>query len=70
MTDTGMTEQANTNRNALASIRSRMLRGELTHDQAKAEANPIIQAMNVRAKELAKEHGAKFYPIKFINIMR
>lgn len=47
-----------------------MLRGELTHDQAKAEAMPTIDAMNETAKVLAKEYKMRYKPLTFSNLMR
>lgn len=66
----GMSEQAHRNRTTIESIRGRMLRGEITHTEAKAEAKPIIDAMNARAKELAKEYGVRFKPMTFEALMR
>lgn len=65
-----LTPKANENRNAIASIRSRFLRGDITLDQAKAEAYPIIQAMNATAKVIAKQHKMPYKPITFSSLMR
>lgn len=66
----GMTATANANRDEIARIRRGMLLGEFTHDEARAMAKPIIEAMNKRAMELAKENGMRFRPLTFINLMR
>ena len=65
-----LTEQANRNRDAITAIKGKLLRGEVTVEQARAEAQPIIDAMNVRVKAISKEHGMPYKPLKFTNLMR
>lgn len=66
----GLSDKAIYNRNAIQSIRGAMLRGEITLAQARVKAQPIIDEMNKRAKELAKEHDMPYRPIKFTSLMR
>jgi histidinol dehydrogenase len=65
-----MTPEAHSNRNALEEIKARMLAGEITPDEAKAEAQPIIDAINARGAEIAKEYGRKFKKLTFAYLMR
>lgn len=65
-----LTDKAQANRNAIESIRHRMNSGELTYEQAQAEAQPIIDAMNARMAEISKEHGFKPKKLSFKYLMR
>lgn len=65
-----LSDKAVYNRNAIQSIRGAMLRGEITLAEARVKAQPIIDEINKRAKEIAKEHGMPFKPIKFTSLMR
>ena len=47
------------NRTKVQMIRRRMLSGEITYEEAKAEAQPIIDQINETAARLAKKHGIK-----------
>lgn len=55
---------------AIRTIRGKMLSGELTYDQAKAEAQPIIDSINEKTKEIAKKHNRKASKVSFAAIMR
>lgn len=66
----GMSERGHSNRRMLSDIRRRMLAGTITYAEARAEAKPIIDEMNARAKELAKEYGVRFKPFSFAALMR
>ncbi len=50
-------------RENLADIRARMLRGYITVAEAKAEAQPILDEMNTKGKELAKKYSKTFKPL-------
>lgn len=65
-----MTQQAVNNREAIADIRRRMLNGEISYAQAKVEAQPVIEAINVKAAELAKKYGKRASKVSFEGIMR
>lgn len=65
-----LSDQANKNRDDIARIRLGLLTSEFTIEEAKAMAKPIIDAMNERAKEIAEEHGMRFKPLSFTNLMR
>ena len=65
-----MTEQAHRNRDTITDIRGRMLRGVITYEEAQAEAKPVIDAMNKRSAEIAKENDDKFRPLSFKSLMR
>lgn len=51
-------------------IKGKMLRGEISYDEAKAEANPIIKEMNERSAVIAKEFGQRHKPFSFNYLMR
>jgi hypothetical protein len=51
-------------------IRRRMLNGELTYDEAKAEAAPTIAAINAKSVEVAKKYNRKAVKLSFAAIMR
>lgn len=57
-------------RAALFDIRGRLLIGSISYDQAKSEAAPIIEAMNAKAKAIAKKHNKRFKGFSFSSIMR
>lgn len=47
-----------------------MLSGEITYDEAKAEAAPTIAAINAKEIELAKKYNRKPGKVSFAAIMR
>jgi len=51
-------------------IRSRLLIGALTYDEAKKEADPIIDEMNRVGKVIAANHKKHFTPFTFTSLMR
>ena len=57
-------------RNALQDIRFRMLHGLISYDEAKAEAQPIIDEMNKKGFEIAKKYGRRFKGFTFSSLMR
>jgi hypothetical protein len=66
----GLSKNAIANRTAIADIRRRMMMGELTPEQAKAEAAPIVARINASGAEIAKKYGRKFKPFSFAYLMR
>lgn len=65
-----MSEQAAKNIADIEAVRKQMLSGELTYDEAKEAAAPIINRINTRAKEIAKKHGKRPQLVSFAAIMR
>lgn len=63
-------EKAIANRTALYGIRDRLNLGEITYEQAKEEAKPIIAEINKKAIELGKKYGIKPQLVSFQSIMR
>jgi hypothetical protein len=57
--------QAIKNQEAIADIQRRMASGELSYDQAKAEAQPIIDGINAKAAEIAKKYNLRAKKISF-----
>lgn len=58
------------NREKIFDIRGRLLVGKITYEEAQKETMPIIQEMNIQAKEIAKKHGRKFSGFSFASLMR
>lgn len=57
-------------RNAIQNIRFRMLKGLISYDEAKVEAQPIIDEMNKKGFEIAKKYGRRFKGFTFSSLMR
>lgn len=58
------------NREKIADIRRRMQAGQINYDQAKAEAQPVIDAINSKAKLIAKKYKKRPQLVSFAAIMR
>lgn len=56
--------------NKINQIRGKMLRGELTYDEAKKEAQPIIDDMNKIGREIAAKYGKRHSNFTFAYLMR
>lgn len=65
-----MKQEAHDNRSAIEGIRHRLNRGTISYDQAIAEATPIVNRMNTKAKELAKTYGMKYKPFSIKSLLR
>lgn len=65
-----MTTEAAQNREAIAQIQTRLALGQITYDQAKEQAAPVIARINDRAKEIAKKYGKSHHEITFKELMR
>jgi polyhydroxyalkanoate synthesis regulator phasin len=65
-----MTLQALDNMRAIKDIRARMQAGDITYEQAKAEAEPVIKRINKRNAEIAKKHKMRPKNINFAGLMR
>lgn len=65
-----MTEQAITNQTAIADIRRRMISGQITYEQAKTEAAPVLDAINAKATEIAKKYNKRAGKLSFAAMMR
>lgn len=64
-------DQATKNRQEIADIKHKYLSGEITRDEAKRLAQPILDRINARAIEVAKKHGKRNYPkFNFAEAMR
>ncbi len=61
---------ADENRIKIQDIRRRMLNGELTYEQAKEEAQPIIKQINFTAKQLARKYNLRPRNVGFSEMMR
>lgn len=54
----------------LKELAYQMHHGVLTYDEAHALARPVLEKMNKRMKELAKEHGVPFKKVTFTHFTR
>ncbi len=63
-------EQAIDNQAKMQDIRRRMLNGAITYEQAKAEATPLIEAINAHSAQIAKKYNQKASKLSFAAIMR
>lgn len=69
-------DQAAQNRQAIAEIRHRYLIGEISREEAKALAKPVLERINqatiIKTKELNKKYGMNRKPalLDFTNAMR
>jgi hypothetical protein len=63
-------DNAVANREAIQDIKRRYLRAEITREQAKLEAAPIIERINKRGAEISKKWGRRYAPQTFIGLMR
>lgn len=51
-------------------IKYKLNTGVIDYYQAKQEAEPIINEMNKKGKEIAKKFGQRFRPFSFAGLMR
>jgi len=58
------------NMQAIKSIKQRMASGQLTYEQAKTEAMPVIDRINIRAADIAKKHGMRRHNVTFAELVR
>lgn len=54
----------------LAEIKLLFTTGQITYHQAKEKAQPIIDEMNSKGKEIAKKYNQRFKPFTFSYLMR
>lgn len=54
----------------IETIKMKMLHGLLTYEEAKAEAQPIIDEMNIKAQEIARRHRRRHKKFTFNQLMR
>ena len=66
-----ISDEAINNRATLAEIKRMYYSNEITREQAKELAAPILTRINKKAAEIAKKHNEKTYPIiDFVTAMR
>jgi len=61
---------AQENRILITNLRYRLLQGLLTYEEARAEAQPIIDRTNACGAEIARESGMRFKPFTFSYLIR
>ena len=57
-------------RKQIEQIKCNLFIGAITYDEAKKQAQPIIDEMNAKGLEIAKKHNRKFRPFTFTGLMR
>lgn len=65
-----VSDQAIQNRQDIEEIKASLAYGYITYYEAKLEAQPIIDRINKRGREIAKKYGKTYYPITFEAIIR
>lgn len=63
-------DEALKNRQAIEEIKRAYTLGEITREEAKEKAQPIIDRINAKGKEIAKKYNKRYSPISFIGLMR
>ncbi len=54
----------------LDEIKFLFMTGQMTYYQAKEKAQPIIDEMNIKGKEISKKYNQRFKPFTFSYLMR
>lgn len=65
-----MSEETKSLREDLMQIKTALACGWISYDEAKIEAEPLLERLNDKAKEVAKKYKRNFYPFTFTEIMR
>lgn len=65
-----MTQEAKDNREKINAIRAQLSAGQITYDEAKKQAAPIIAAINVKARQIAAKYKLRPKIVSFNEIMR
>lgn len=65
-----MTNEAKQNREKIEAIKAQLSLGQISYAEAKEQAAPIVNAINLKAKELAKKYGMRPHLVDFAALMR
>ena len=65
-----MENMATKNIVAIEAIKKCLANGFITYEEASILAEPIIERMNEKAKEIAKKHRKTFIPFQFSKLIR
>ena len=57
-------------RKKLYEIKMKLLSGIISYDEAKVQAQPYIDNLNTKGRDIAKKHGRKYVNTTFSNQMR
>jgi polyhydroxyalkanoate synthesis regulator phasin len=63
-------QNAISNQEQMKAIRQAMLRGDITYEQARVQAQPIINQINAKSKEIAKKYNMSASKVSFAAMMR
>lgn len=66
----GISDEAISNRMAIARIKRKYYSNEITREEAKELAKPILERVNRRAAVIAKRHAKIHHKITFSSVMR
>lgn len=65
-----MKKQAQNNRRVINHIKNALDLGWISYDEAKEMAQPVIDRINQRSEEIAKDYGVKPKYVNFTMLMR
>lgn len=65
-----VTDFASDNLTQIKEIRRLFLSNEITREEARERAQPIIDAIDARGREIAKKHKRRYNPLNFTQLMR
>lgn len=65
-----VSDYANDNMEKIAEIKRLYNTGEITRDEAYERAQPILDEIDKRGREIAKKHGRKYVKLSFVSLMR
>lgn len=54
----------------IENIKAELINGIISYDDAKAKAQPVIDELNRKAREIAKKYGKKHHNFTFAGLMR
>lgn len=57
-------------REQIAQIKMQLDRREISYDDAKVLASPVIEEINKKARAIAKKYNKRFFPFSFATLMR
>ena len=57
-------------REKIEHIKFKLKTGQQTYYEAKEEAAPIIEEMNLKGREIAKKYNQRYKPFTFSSLMR
>ena len=56
--------------NKVMEVKRKLMFGNITYEQAKAELEPILNEANRKGREIAAKYSKRYNPLSFISLMR